>query len=221
MPTTDEQIVQPIVDDTRRSLPETSDGITRRRVLRWAGATVGLSVIGAWAVIAGSGLRQDPTGARSPLIGKTVPEFSLTSLDGSGSVNSKDFVGQVLVVNFWASWCVPCREEAPELERFSRERRDDGVSLLGIVVNDTEEAARDFRDEFGLTYALAMDPGGRASIDFGLFGVPETFVIDSGGVVMARLIGAVDAATLDQVVAQVRAGESVDDSNDKYWPTTG
>ncbi|MEJ7801570.1 MAG: TlpA disulfide reductase family protein, partial [Ilumatobacter sp.] len=172
MAATDEQIVQPIVDDTRRSLPEPPDGITRRRVLRWAGATVGLSAIGAWAVIAGSGLRQDPTGARSPLIGKTVPEFSLTSLDGSGSVNSKDFVGRVLVVNFWASWCVPCREEAPELERFSRARRDDAVSLLGIVVNDTEEAARDFRDEFGLTYALAMDPGGRASIDFGLFGVP-------------------------------------------------
>lgn len=196
-------------------------GVTRRRVIRWAGVSVGLVAVGGWAVVAGSGLQQDPTGAPSPLIGKAVPSFSLPNLDGSGTVASADYAGRVLVVNFWASWCVPCREEARELERFSRVRVGDGVSLVGIVVNDTEDAARGFRDEFGLSYALVMDPGGRAAIDFGLFGVPETFVVNADGVVMARMIGAVDAATLDQVVAQVRAGESVDDSNDKYWPGTG
>lgn len=157
---------------------------------------------------------------RSPLIGKPAPAFALPALDG-GMVRSDQFAGDVLVVNFWASWCVPCREEAPHLEAFSQRWSQRGVHVVGIVYNDTEGKARAFRDEFGLTYPQVMDPDGRAAIDFGVFGVPETFVIDGRGIVMAKLVGAVGPRTLDDVLARIEAGEEVTAENDRYRTQPG
>lgn len=190
----------------------------RRRARRaWrAGLLVaGAAVVLAWAVTAGRQLGRDPTLVRSPLIGKPGPGFSLPRLDG-GTVASAEFTGRLYVVNFWASWCVPCREEAPELQAFYERWSPAGVGMIGIVYNDDAGAARSFREEFGLTYPQATDPGGRAAIDFGVFGVPETFVIDARGVVMAKLIGAVGPGTLDQVVAEVREGQQYTSANDRY-----
>ena len=200
-----------------RSMP-----VTRRRRgwARWLLAALALVGIGGWALVAGSRLGEDPTVVRSPLIGKPAPAFALPSLDG-GLVRSDQLGGDVLVVNFWASWCVPCREEAPHLEAFSQRWSEQGVRVVGIVYNDTEGRARAFRDEFGLTYPQVMDPDGRAAIDFGVFGVPETFVIDARGVVMAKLVGAVGPRTLDDVLARIEGGEVVTAENDRYRTQPG
>ena len=192
-------------------------GAGRRSRSRWRWMIAGVAVIAifGWAFVAARSLGRDPTLVRSPLIGKPAPPFSLPRLDG-GEVDSSSFEGEVIVVNFWASWCVPCREEAPELQAFAARWAGRGVNVIGIVYNDDADKAREFRDRYGLTYPQALDPGGRSAIDYGVFGVPETYVIATDGTVMAKLLGAVDAATLEQVVDAVGEGRTVSTSNDRY-----
>lgn len=187
----------------------------RRRLWRWLAGTLAVSAVVGWALVAGRQLGRDPTLVESPLVGRRAPSFSLPGLDG-GRVASADYRGEIYVVNFWASWCVPCREEAPHLQDFYERRSQEGVGLVGIVYNDREDKARGFRDDFGLTFPQAMDPGGRAAIDFGVFGVPETFVVDGRGVIMAKLIGGVGPRTLDEVLSRIRRGEQYTAENDRY-----
>jgi cytochrome c biogenesis protein CcmG/thiol:disulfide interchange protein DsbE len=193
----------------------------RPRGWRWVAVAVAVAVVVGWAFVAGRSLGRDPKLVRSVLIGKQAPAFRLPVLGGGGVVDSGMYGGQVLVVNFWASWCVPCREEAPELQEFASRWSGRGVNLVGIVYNDDADKAAKFRDRFGLTYPQALDPGGRSAIDYGVFGVPETYVIASDGKVMAKLLGAVDAATLDQVVASVENGRTVSKQNDRYRTAPG
>ena len=203
----------------RADLESTYRPRRRRRWVRWGLALVALGGVTVWAVITGSQLDRNPKLIESPLIGKPAPEFTLPLLGGGGEVASRDYDGQVLVVNFWASWCVPCRAEAPHLQSFYERWSSQGVGMVGIVYQDSESAALEFRDEFGLTFPQVMDPQGVAAIDFGVFGIPETFVIDQNGVVMAKLIGAVGPQTLDAVLAQIRAGRPVTEANDQYQTT--
>jgi cytochrome c biogenesis protein CcmG/thiol:disulfide interchange protein DsbE len=183
--------------------------------LRWIGVGVAVTLITVLGVAVGRGLGRDATLVRSPLLGKPAPSFQLPGL-GGGEVASSDYAGEIVVVNFWASWCVPCRQEAPELQAFAQRWDGQGVNVVGVVYNDSEAEATAFRDQYGLTYPQAMDPDGRTAIDFGVFGVPETYVIDGRGIVMAKLIGAVQRGTLDQVVSAVTAGETVTEQNDRY-----
>ncbi|MGH2370769.1 MAG: TlpA disulfide reductase family protein, partial [Chloroflexota bacterium] len=97
--------------------------------------------------------------------------------------------GRPVLVNFWASWCPPCREEAPRLERLWREYRERGVAVVGIDVWDTERDARRFLREAGVTYPNGPDPGGRIAMDFGVAGVPETVLIDGDGQIARKWIG--------------------------------
>lgn len=187
----------------------------RRRPWRWLAVGIAVSIIVSWAVVAGRQLGRDATFVKSPLIGKLAPTFSLPGLDG-GRVASADYRGKVYVVNFWASWCVPCREEAPHLQSFYERWSADGVGVVGIVYNDRQDRALAFRDEFGLSFPQVMDPDGRAAIDFGVFGVPETYVVDDRGVVMAKLVGAVGPTTLDEVLSRIRMGEQYTAENDRY-----
>ncbi|MEN2981776.1 MAG: TlpA disulfide reductase family protein [Thermus sp.] len=107
-----------------------------------------------------------------------------------------------LVLNFWASWCYPaCYEEAPVLEALWRRYRD-RVLFLGVNTQDQEPAALRFVAQFGLTFPQVFDPRGRVGVDYGMYGVPETFVIDAQGRVMVRHAGAIDQATLEKYLAE-------------------
>jgi cytochrome c biogenesis protein CcmG/thiol:disulfide interchange protein DsbE len=189
----------------------------RRRPVRWTGIGIGIVVVMTIGVVGGLNLGRnpDPSLAPSPLLGKPAPQWELPLLDG-GTLSSAELVGGPYVVNFWASWCVPCRAEAPHLQAFAERHAGDAIDIVGIVWNDDADHARGFREEFGLTFPQVTDPGGRAALDFGIFGVPETYVVDGRGIVMAKLVGAVGPTTLDDVLAQVLGGEQVTSENDQY-----
>lgn len=116
-------------------------------------------------------------GPRS-VAGSRVPEFELPVLGGPGTIGSRDLKGLPVVVNFWASWCIPCREEAPVFEAAWQKYRPRGVRFLGVNMQDAEEDAKAFVAEFGLTYPSVRDVDQELARDFGVRGLPETFFID-------------------------------------------
>jgi len=136
------------------------------------------------------GLGRDPTVLTSPLLGRRAPDFSLRTLDGTDSIRLSDLRGQVVVVNFWASWCAACREEHPNLLAAWGRYRDQGVVLIGVDYQDSKTAALRFIKEMGGDWPTVEDAGGRVALSYGVYGVPETFFIDRDGVVRYKQIGA-------------------------------
>ena len=127
-----------------------------------------------------------PDGQRQPL-----PAFTGRTLDNQ-EIDLASLRGRPLVLNFWASWCTPaCYEEAPVLERGWRAFRARDVMVVGVDIQDTPEAARKFMEQFSLTFPNARDLTGKVSIDYGVYGVPETFFIDRQGRIRAKHVGAV------------------------------
>jgi len=123
-----------------------------------------------------------------------APAFELPKLGGGGSASLADYRGQVVVLNFWASWCKPCRDESPLLERWHRRIRDRGATVLGVDILDVTGRAQDFIDEYGLTYPMLKDKDGEGLDKFGVVAYPETFVIDRQGRIAAVARGPVDDA---------------------------
>jgi cytochrome c biogenesis protein CcmG/thiol:disulfide interchange protein DsbE len=159
----------------------------RRRYLRWLLPAAALPVLALLAY----GFRVNHRDIPSPLVDRPAATFALTSYTGE-PMSLEAHRGRVVVVNFWASWCVPaCYEEAPVLERNWRAYRERGVVVLGVDIQDKAEAGRKFIDQFSLTFPNALDPTGKVSIDYGVYGVPETFFIDARGRIRAKHVGAV------------------------------
>jgi len=169
----------------------------RSRILRWA---IPLAVVPVLVLLA-YGFRTDPREIPSPLLGKPASPFKLTAFDGK-PVALEALRGQVVVVNFWASWCYPaCYEEAPSLERAWKTYQDRGLMMVGVNFQDKDEPARRFLTQFGHTFPNAPDPAGRVSVDYGVYGVPETYFIDRKGRVRFKQVGSVsDQMLKDQIV---------------------
>ncbi|ALK07819.1 DsbE family thiol:disulfide interchange protein [Blastochloris viridis] len=132
----------------------------------------------------------------SALIGKPVPAFALTPLPGSGlpGFGADTLNGQVTLVNVWASWCIPCREEHPQLVELAKDPR---FKLYGLNYKDKDDNAKAFLGRFGNPYvAVGVDPSGRTGIDWGVYGVPETFVIGRDGTIRYKFIGPIMPDTL-------------------------
>src|SRR5579863_506063 len=135
------------------------------------------------------------TVAPSPLLGKTAPALKGHEL-GGGTFSLKSERGKIVIVNFWASWCEPCVQEAPELSTYAWHVRHDGVVVVGVVFNDTVSSATDFAAHYGSLYPSVIDPGGTIALHYGVISPPTTFVIDRQGRVAATLLGATTAKQL-------------------------
>lgn len=153
------------------------------------------------------GLQRDPRAIPSPLVNREAPDFLLPLFDG-GTLGTAALRGKVVVVNFWASWCFPaCYEEAPHLQRIWEQYRDRGVIVVGVNIQDQDTPAREFLARFGQTFPNGMDSTGKISIDYGVYGVPETFVIDRKGRIAYKYAGAVTEEMLaSQIEALLRGG---------------
>ena len=167
-----------------------------RRLWRWL---IPLSAIPVLALLA-YGFRLNPRDVPSPLVGRPAAAFALQAFDGS-SLALEGYRGKVVVVNFWASWCYPaCYEEAPVLERGWRAYRDRGLVVVGVDIQDTVEAGEKFIRDFGLTFPNARDTTGKVSIDYGVYGVPETFFVDRKGRIRGKHVGAVTEEVFRRLV---------------------
>jgi len=147
----------------------------------------------------------DPSKIPSALIGRPAPQTALPALEGlitdGAQVPGLDpalFKGKVSVVNVWASWCVPCHDEAPLLTELGKDKR---FQIVGINYKDASDNARRFLGRYGNPFgAVGVDGNGRASIEWGVYGVPETFIVGRDGTIVYKLIGPVTAANFDRVL---------------------
>jgi cytochrome c biogenesis protein CcmG, thiol:disulfide interchange protein DsbE len=140
-------------------------------------------------------------GSSGVALGEVAPASPLPRLEGGGNASLADYRGRWVLVNFWASWCVPCRQEAPVLESFQRRHGDRGFTVLGIDSRDLSGDGRAFVRRFGLSYPQLRDGDGSMAHDFGTTGVPENFLIDPKGRVRLLLRGPVSEEYLDSEVA--------------------
>ena len=146
------------------------------------------------------GLRLDPKKIPSPLIGKSLPAFSLATVaDPARKVSRDDLLGRVYLLNVWASWCVACRQEHPLLNELTSRK---AVPIIGLNYKDKREDALQWIGKLGNPYELSLsDQDGRLGIDLGVYGVPETFVIDKQGVIRYKHIGPLTPEDWEQKLA--------------------
>jgi cytochrome c biogenesis protein CcmG/thiol:disulfide interchange protein DsbE len=145
-------------------------------------------------------INRDPSLIQSVLIDKPAPQFTLPAVDGTGvpGFDTAALKGEVTVVNVFASWCIPCRDEHPVLEALKDQT---GVRLFGMNQKDAAENAVAFLTELGNPYdAIGADADGRTSIDWGVYGVPETFIVDAGGVIRFKHVGPL---SLDDLASEI------------------
>ena len=136
---------------------------------------------------------------------RPAPDFVLTTYDGQ-RLQLSDFRGQVVLLNFWASWCPPCRVEAPVLQRAAERLDSAGLVVIGIDVWDDAAQARAFLDEFGVTYPNVEDTTRSIPVEYGVTGLPETFVISRSGVLVRRWVGPINDEQLADLVAPLLEG---------------
>ncbi len=172
------------------------------------GARSFLVFLAVLAVIGLLGFGLLSKGGAKIAVGDPVPDRELPRLGGEGAGSIADHRGRWVLVNLWASWCPPCREEAPALERFHRRYRDSGVTVLGIDVQDNDDDALAFLREYPTSYPQLRSVGDERSEAFGSSGVPENFLVDPNGRLALIQRGAVDDSFLRENVVPLIAEES-------------
>ena len=176
----------------------------KRHTARWTAVTIAVVLALFLGVLATRKSAADKQ-AESPLLGKPAPSLTGTGLDGGG-VSLGSMHGKWVVVNFMASWCVPCREEHPELVKFTQRHQAAGdATVLGVIFDDTAPNVRRFFDQLGGSWPVVADPGGHTALDFGVRGPPESFLVDPNGFVVWKGIGQVNADGLDKLVREGKA----------------
>ena len=184
---------------------------TRRRTgpLRaYVAVLVVVGVIALTALMALGLANRSPVTGRSGVtrIDKPAPPISMPLYNGGGSITASDYVGKPVVVNFWASWCGPCRQEAPIFERLSQEYGERGVLFIGVNIQDSEADAEAYLSEYDITYPNGRDEDGSISVDYGIIGIPVTFFINRDGVVQRRWAGVMRETQLREWIDELVLG---------------
>jgi cytochrome c biogenesis protein CcmG/thiol:disulfide interchange protein DsbE len=212
----------------RKKKPPASPGPIPRGYLAFLGILLGLAVVGALFVGTNFLQRNAAPAAASPLptvtllnstppcgdaavdkdppaprIGRLAPDFTITEVDNSTRKLS-DYRGKIVVLNFWASWCGPCKLEGPELEAFHQEYKDQDVVVLAVGWRDTPTELSKFANAHGFTFKVLADVSDGVGNQYGLTGVPTTFFIDKNGVIQEMQIGAMNKATMVAKLAKAR-----------------
>lgn len=184
---------------------------SQRPIGVWVAVAVGVVVIIFGAVFA-SRFGRDPELVASPLIGQPAPTASLPFLEFDADLRLQDLTGDIVVVNFWASWCTGCRVEHDALLAAASAYADAGVSFVGILHQDRAPTGIEFLDEFGRgdPYRYVVDEGSRAGIGFGVLGLPTTFFLDRAGTIVGQVNGPVSLDVLVRTIDSIIIGGDVD-----------
>lgn len=173
--------------------------VGRRRLIAAAWLVAGVAAVIALLTI---NIARPAGPVDTPIVGRPAPGFDLETLDGR-RLTLAELRGSAVVLNFWASWCIPCREEAPLLTAAEAMYAPRGVRVVGVVYQDSADNARSFMLRYGQTYTGLLDPDGRTAINYGVFGIPETFFIDASGVVRSRQVGALTDSDLRRQIEAI------------------
>ncbi len=177
----------------------------------WLVIAAGVVVMVVGIAFAGT-LGSDPTVVGSALIDKPAPELVLDELKGDEQVRLSDHLGDVVVINFWASWCTGCRQEHASLDAAAADYANFDVTFLSVNTQDEEAQAIGFLDRFGRSdeTVYGIDHGSNAAFAYGVAGLPETFFVDREGIVVGKVIGPVTYELLTATIDQVLIGEDID-----------
>jgi cytochrome c biogenesis protein CcmG/thiol:disulfide interchange protein DsbE len=162
-----------------------------------------LALLWSQLITPAPGLNNSSTGTNDPLIGKAAPDFTLAALSTRAQppIHLANLRGKPMIINFWASWCAPCADEAPLLQSAWQHARTQGVIFIGIDFQDTQGAGLGFLQKQGITYPSAIDANGATAINYGITGTPETFFIDRRGIVVATVRSQITAQQLQRDIA--------------------
>lgn len=192
------------------STDELSSSSASSTRLRWVVFGVVASVIvGFMGLMVWGLLNKTPVTGKSGInrLQRPAPDFTLPLFDNS-QIQLAELAGQPVVLNFWASWCPPCRDEALSLERIWRQYKDDGVWIVGVDIQDTSEDAKGHISEFDVTYPNGLDVDGTITVDYGVIGLPTTFFVGRQGIIERRWVGAISEDQLAKWIDELVAGRS-------------
>jgi cytochrome c biogenesis protein CcmG, thiol:disulfide interchange protein DsbE len=206
-----------MIDDRKQSDPQLSI-VHLRPVWPWRRVFITFAAIVPLVWLLAFGFTRDARYISSPLIGRDAPNFTVKLFHGE-EIELDQLRGRVVFLNFWASWCLPCRVEARELEDAWQRLKDRDVVFLGINIQDDEQAAATFLREFGVTYPNGRDLSGRIAVEYGVWGVPETFVIDPNGKITYKHVGTPGGEIIPAKVEEARQGlVSAKEGKGSYQP---
>lgn len=204
------------MDSMLDSDSQSADGANARRFWIWGTVFVGLIALlgllawGLWRPSLGgpSGVSTNDGPARIAILDRPAADFDLPLIlpyNGDAAFRLSDYRGQTVVLNFWASWCAPCRDEAPALEQAWQKYRNEDVVFLGVNTWDSQEDARIFMQSFGLTFPNVLDEPGTTAVEYGMMGIPETYFISPDGMISRKVIGGVTVDSISQAIEEARA----------------